>query len=74
MIKFRTLSGRCRSGSDLSGNIHAVDWEKYKALCGKQPGRKSAGWGEWDKEAPTCPKCIKKMEALAAQPKENGHE
>ena len=65
MLKYRTLSGRCRSGGDLSGNIHAVDWQTGKALCGKTPTGKSAGWGEWDKPAPTCPKCANKIARAA---------
>jgi hypothetical protein len=63
-LRYRTMAGRCRSGGDLSGNVHAVNWSNGKALCGKAPQGKSAGWGEWDKEAPTCACCLKKMEAI----------
>jgi hypothetical protein len=58
----RTLTGRCRSGGDWGGSIvHAVADGKWKALCGKAPGRTSAGWSEWPSPKVTCPRCLKLM-------------
>lgn len=66
----RSLSGRCRSGSDLTGTVvHLTIDGAYglgRALCGKQPGRRSAGWSSWEHAAPTCRKCIEKAAAEAA--------
>jgi hypothetical protein len=50
------LAGRCRSGSDQTGYItHAV--ANFVALCGKRPGKRSAGWSEYQDKEITCPKC-----------------
>ena len=50
------LAGAARSGSDKTGHItHVVIGER--ALCGKKPGRHSAGWSEYNDRAITCPYC-----------------
>lgn len=50
------LAGAARSGSDRAGHIaHAVI--NGQALCGKKPGRHSAGWSEYDDSEITCPRC-----------------
>lgn len=61
----RYLAGRCANGAERDGGtlFHAVPAESWKALCGSQPGRRSAGWGTpWKDEQPvTCPRCLKRM-------------
>jgi hypothetical protein len=58
------LAGRARSGGDRTGFVtHAVINEQ--ALCGKEPGRKSAGWSSYNDPEITCPKC-KKLAASCA--------
>jgi hypothetical protein len=55
-------AGRRTNGHERDGGIlwHAVPRGTYKALCGAEPGRKSA-WGEYPGLAVTCPKCLKKL-------------
>jgi hypothetical protein len=64
------MLGRCANGAERDKGvlIHAVPVPGWKALCGKQPGRRSAGWASHpDQEHPlndvNCPRCAKKMEA-----------
>ncbi len=67
----RVLAGRCANGSELGHGTrwHAVPIDergmRWAALCGAQPGRRSAGWSSWfvRGQAVTCPRCLKKMEA-----------
>jgi hypothetical protein len=56
------MLGSCRNGneSDKGFRIHAV--EGWAALCGKEPGHRSAGWQLYpDRVLPlsqvTCPRC-----------------
>lgn len=61
----RVLTGRCANGNerDRGAIIHAV--EGWKALCGREPGRRSAGWSEWERHelsAVNCPRCRKKLD------------
>ena len=73
------LLGRLRSGRDRSGTVyHAVegqnDYGFGKALCGKQPGKRSVGWMSAgyalprDYDGPpiaiNCPRCMKKLAGL----------
>jgi hypothetical protein len=65
------MLGSCRNGAerDKGTMIHAVGG--WKALCGKQPGRRSAGWQMFpDYLKPlsdvNCPRCKAKLEKLAA--------
>lgn len=61
------LAGRCADGGERDGGrrIHVVLSEPGlcapsagRALCGAEPGRRSAGWVEVDgPEQPTCPRC-----------------
>lgn len=67
----RYLIGRAASGAQLGGGTlyHATDSGAYgigKALCGKQPGRRSAGWSCYPGKSVTCPRCLKKLELLNA--------
>ena len=55
------LAGRARSGADRTGHVtHAV--VNWRALCGKEPGKRSAGWSEYDDKEITCVKCKKMLE------------
>jgi hypothetical protein len=60
------MLGSCRSGyeGDKGRLIHAVGG--WKALCGKEPGRRSAGWQLYpDMVRPlsdvNCPRCRSKL-------------
>lgn len=65
------LAGRCRNGAERDGGIkyHAKVQGSWAALCGKQPGRQSAGWVPVaESVAATCPGCVKKMaKAVSAE-------
>lgn len=59
----KMLAGRCASGEERG---HGTKWHALKdgrALCGAQPGRRSAGWSSYTKlgQDATCPKCLKKL-------------
>jgi hypothetical protein len=67
-----TLTGRCANGAEGghgilyhavpmvgSDMIHGDHWGK--ALCGAEPGRRSAGWSECKGREVTCPRCLKKL-------------
>lgn len=59
------MTGRCRSGGDNTGVVaHAVPAGQWAALCGKEPGRLSAGWSEYIDDAVTCPRCLRKIEKM----------
>ncbi len=63
------LAGRCANGSELDHGVlfhvrlkvdSGYDWQ---ALCGYQPGRRSAGWSSWkpsDRKV-TCKKCLRRL-------------
>jgi len=64
------LAGRCHDGRQQDGGYrwHAV--VGWKALCGAEPGRRSAGWAPWEPRTEeeknhevTCPRCKKAIEA-----------
>jgi len=62
----KRLLGRLRNGAESdSGHIaHAVchsERSSAKALCGARPGPKSVGWGTYDEEEVTCPKCLERL-------------
>lgn len=65
------LAGRCANGAERDkGRIyHAVPVGSRRALCGAEPGPRSAGWAPWNPEDSadqdvTCPRCRKKLAAL----------
>lgn len=64
-------AGRCANGAERDGgNIyHAVPKLSWVALCGDKPGRHSGGWGnegvvEGGPTAPTCPACVRLLDAV----------
>lgn len=65
------LAGKCANGAERDkGRIyHAVPAGTQIALCGTQPGPRSAGWAPWNPadsadHPVTCPRCLKKLAAL----------
>lgn len=54
------LAGRCANGSerDRGSLFHSVPQGKDVALCGAEPGRRSAGWCSDPGDAVTCPRCL----------------
>jgi len=66
MFEPRTKAGRCANGSERDrGKVaHAVAPNAWRALCGTEPGRTSAGWSQWKAEAVTCPRCARKLREL----------
>ena len=62
------LTGRCANGAerDKGRIVHAV--VNWRALCGRKPGRTSAGWTTYEQPAVTCPRCISKLAALSPTP------
>lgn len=67
----KMLAGRCANGSELDSGTrwHAVPLGEHglswSALCGAEPGRRSAGWrGEDEAHAVTCPRCTEKMKKV----------
>lgn len=64
--KVTHLSGRCRTGNDMVGQIaHAVSGGI--SICGKKPKGKSSGWSVWEDNELTCPKCLLKIKELEAK-------
>ena len=63
-FRIRRLAGRCLNGyeRDSGTRHHAVPSDSWRALCGAYPGKRSAGWSEWDEKEVTCPRCLKKLE------------
>jgi hypothetical protein len=65
-----TLAGRCANGYERGRGsvVHAVPPEATRngwgiALCGRKPGRRSAGWSERDVTVNvTCPRCLAAIE------------
>lgn len=60
------LAGRCSNGYERGkGNlVHMVREGKGEALCGAEPGHRSVGWSSTPRQQATCPKCLKRHEAL----------
>lgn len=61
-IRSATLNG-CnprRQGSVVHAiaDWNGIDYHVWPAVCGKKPGKRSAGWCETSQEV-TCPKCKK---------------
>lgn len=56
-------TGRLANGAERDGGeiYHAVRFDKYKAVCGTQPGRRSVGWSNYHGEKVTCQACIKRL-------------
>lgn len=69
-----TMAGRCANGAerDHGTRWHAVPVGSYAALCGDEPGRRSAGWSSHRIEGQevTCPRCAKKLARAQAGAKE----
>jgi hypothetical protein len=59
----RTKAGRCANGAERDhGKVsHAVPVNSWKAICGTEPGRTSAGWSSFASPAITCPRCRRKL-------------
>lgn len=62
------LMGRCANGNEADGGTkyHIKGPSHWKALCGAQPGRRSAGWADYaDARKPieqaTCTKCLERL-------------
>jgi len=62
--RFTHLAGRCRSGADQTGHVVHV-LVSGRALCGREPGARSAGWSTYNDQEITCPKCNKQFEHLS---------
>lgn len=72
------MAGSCRSGAERDGGkrVHAVagsptkDYDCRKALCGKQPGRRSCGWSGYvpANTTVTCPACLKRLAKMIETP------
>lgn len=59
--------GRCANGAerDSGRGTHAVLLNSWRALCGTEPGRRSAGWSERNVDEVTCPRCLRRLVARA---------
>jgi hypothetical protein len=62
------LLGRCANGNEADGGriYHIKGASHWKALCGAQPGRRSAGWADHPDatkpvEQSTCLKCLERF-------------
>lgn len=66
-MEIRRLVGRCSNGCEADGGKrwHIVIGDK--ALCGAEPGRRSAGWSAVETEQATCPRCLKRAGITAAR-------
>jgi hypothetical protein len=58
------MLGSCRDGAerDAGQHFHAVPRSSSRALCGKRPGRRSAGWAAHETQVGkisdiSCPRC-----------------
>jgi hypothetical protein len=65
-IRTSYLAGRCANGAERDGGTryHAIPVGSWKALCGAEPGRRSAGWSEngfTQSHEVTCPRCPRKV-------------
>lgn len=67
----RNLAGRCSNGfeRDRGRLFHAVAVGSWRALCGAQPGRLSAGWQEFKEgNTITCRECLRKIRVIESTP------
>lgn len=58
------LAGRCANGYERDGGsvVHAVTNDGLqRALCGREPGRRSVGWSDRPMEQVTCARCLNKL-------------
>jgi hypothetical protein len=58
------MMGRCSNGAERdSGSLyHAIPKSSWKALCGKAPGKRSAGWADRENDkSVNCPSCLRKL-------------
>jgi hypothetical protein len=62
----RRLLGRCANGAERdTGRVaHAVQGANWSALCGAKPGRRSAGWSEYEAPLVTCARCARRWAKL----------
>lgn len=68
------LAGRCANGFEADGGTrwHAVPAAEddrpagYKALCGRAPGKRSAGWSSKAGKVVTCPRCLDAIDRVVA--------
>jgi hypothetical protein len=73
----RCMAGSCRNGFERdSGRLyHAVvcdadpSYSAVPALCGRRPGRRSAGWSQASAPGVTCPRCQKKAAEVRDVPR-----
>ena len=66
--RFTHLAGQCRTGSDRTGYVvHLLpEGNNWKALCGTEPGKRSAGWSEYTDQELTCVDCKSRFTQLQA--------
>lgn len=66
---YRILEKTGRRGSGHNGDhgkiAHAVPYAEWAALCGTTPTG-AGDWSSYESPTVTCPKCLKRMEKLAA--------
>ena len=65
----RSLAGRCSNGAERDHGtlFHAIRLENntptYRAICGAEPGKRSAGWSMYGiGKSVTCKRCLKKLD------------
>lgn len=65
-VSARRLAGRCADGAERDGGslFHAVKNESWVAICGAQPGRRSAGWSQHIGDVVTCSRCLARLRKL----------
>lgn len=71
----RMMLGRLTDGfqRDHGTRVHAcipgntAAYCRGKAVCGYEPGKRSAGWSDIEDRPIDCPKCLKKIKALKEQ-------
>lgn len=72
-IEYRAMYmlGRCANGSerDKGRNLHITADGSWQALCGKAPGKRSAGWSDYPENVKppseaTCPACVRKFQKM----------
>lgn len=69
-------TGRCANGAERGRGLvlHAVERGTFEgvgnALCGAEPGNRSAGWSGVMRplDQVNCPRCLKRIEMIRARP------